>query len=220
MELVFATGNRAKLREAGEILGKGVNILSPLQLGFEDDIPETGNSLRANSTQKAKFIFDNTGRDCFADDTGLEVEILAGAPGVHTARYASEDSHDHKGNMRKLLSEMIRCESEASRAREWGLNTVHANRRARFRTVITLILDGKVHYFEGEVCGEISRREVGCGGFGYDPVFIPDEISSKGELVSNTARLTMAELTEEGKNAISHRGRALRAMAAYLNGLK
>lgn len=215
---MFATGNSAKLREAGEILGEGFTLVSPSQLGIEGDIPETGNSLRANSLQKAKFIYDACGCDCFADDTGLEVEILAGAPGVLTARYAGE-SHDSKANIKKLLYEMSRAESSASTAREYGISTSHANRKARFRTVVTLILDGKPRFFEGVVEGEIAESEAGCGGFGYDPVFIPSEIPYAGLLVKNTSRLTMAELSEQDKNIISHRGRALRAMSEYLKGL-
>lgn len=220
MKLVFATGNSAKLREAGEILGEGFTLVTPQQLGIESDLPETGSSLRANSLQKAKFIYDSCGQDCFADDTGLEVEILNGAPGVFTARYAGGDGHDHKANMRKLLEDMSHAGAEASRAREWGISTSHDNRKARFRTVVTLLLEGKPLFFEGTVEGEIAKQEAGCGGFGYDPIFIPDEIPYAGLMVKNTSRLTMAELTEEDKNLISHRGRALRAMAAYLKSLE
>ena len=134
MKLVFATGNSGKLREASEILGGGFELVTPSQAGIKGDIPETGTTLRANSLQKAQYIYDHTGgEDCFADDTGLEVEILADAPGVYTARYAGEP-RSYDANMDKLLREMALMEQEASMAREFGINTVHATRKARFRT--------------------------------------------------------------------------------------
>ena len=206
MTIIFATGNSCKLREASEILGEGFELVTPADEGITEDIPETGTTLRANSLQKAQYIFDHTGgADCFADDTGLEVDILGGAPGVYSARYAGP-SKSFDANMDKLLSEMAIHEYEASVAREYGLNTPHATRRARFKTVITLILNGEKHYFEGTMEGRISYGKVGNGGFGYDPVFIADEYPD----------VTVAELTDEQKNAISHRGKALRAMAAWL----
>lgn len=206
MTIIFATGNSCKLREASEILGEGFELVTPASKGITEDIPETGTTLRANSLQKAQYIFDHTGgADCFADDTGLEVDILGGAPGVYSARYAGP-SKSFDANMDKLLSEMAIHEYEASVAREYGLNTPHATRRARFKTVITLILNGEKHYFEGTMEGRISYGKVGNGGFGYDPVFIADEYPD----------VTVAELTDEQKNAISHRGKALRAMAAWL----
>ena len=202
--MVFATGNPGKLREAQEILGEGFELVTPVEAGIPEDIPEDGNTLRANSLQKAQYIYDRTGLDCFADDTGLEVEILGGAPGVHTARYGGPQKNP-ADNIARLLREMACREHEASVARSYGLNTPHATRRARFRTSVTLILNGEKHFFDGIMEGKIARRKAGKGGFGYDPVFIPDGYD-----------ITAAEITEDQKNAISHRGKALRAMAEYL----
>ena len=205
MKIVFATGNRGKLREAGEILGEGFELVTPAEVGITEEIPETGATLRANSQQKADYIFQKTGLNCFADDTGLEVDILGGAPGVETARYAGPEK-DPARNIAKLLKEMSRREQEASIARELGLSMPHATRAARFRTSVTLILNGERHFFDGIMEGSIARQRSGEGGFGYDPVFIPEGYTQ-----------TAAEITEEEKNAISHRGKALRAMAAYLH---
>lgn len=219
MKIVFATGNSGKLREAQEILGEGFELVTPAALGVKEDIPETGGTIAANSYQKAKYIKDHCGADSFADDTGLEVEILGGAPGVHTARYAGEDK-DFDNNMNKILEDMAMAEEEASMAREFGIDTVHANRKARFVTVVTLILNGEMHTFEGVMKGKIRISKAGKGGFGYDPVFVPDEIlQDDGTIGPNVGRLTAAEMTEEQKNAISHRGKALRAMADYLHSL-
>ena len=204
MKLIFATGNRGKLREAAEILGEGFELVTPEEVGITEDIPETGTTIRANSLQKAQFIFERTGLNCFADDTGLEVDILGGAPGVETARYAGPE-RDSSANIDKLLEEMARREKEAAMARTNGLSTVNASREARFRCCVTLFLDGKPHFFDGIMEGHIATERHGNGGFGYDPVFIP-----KGYNV------TSAQLTEEEKNAISHRGKALRAMAEFL----
>ena len=204
MKLVFATGNPGKLREASEILGEGFELVTPAEVGITEDIPETGNTLRANSLQKAQYIYEKTGLDCFADDTGLEVEILGGDPGVHTARYGGPQKNP-ADNIARLLREMACREREASVARSYGFNTPHATRRARFRTSVTLILGGEKHFFDGIMEGKIAYTKAGKGGFGYDPVFIPDGYD-----------VTAAELTEEEKNAISHRGKALRAMADYL----
>ena len=209
MNIVFATGNSGKLREASEILGEGFELVTPAQVNVTEDIPETGSTIRANSLQKARYLYDRTGMNCFADDTALEVEILGGGPGIHTARYAGE-AKDPAANIDKLLLEMERREYEASIARELGLKTVHATRRARFHTVITLILDGVQHFFDGVMEGRIARVRSGSGGFGYDPVFIADEAS----------RATVADISEEEKNAISHRGKALRAMASFLRELR
>lgn len=199
-KIVFATGNRHKLQEAGEILGSGFEIISAAEAGITEEIPETGSTLQDNSLQKARYLWERLGLSCFADDTGLEVEALDGAPGVYSARYAGE-GHDFAANTAKLLKEMEGKE----------------NRRARFRTVVTLIMDGRTSVFEGEVHGRIAVEPSGAGGFGYDPVFIPDELASEDGTVSeNTAGLTFSEMTEEQKNAISHRGRAMRALAEYL----
>lgn len=206
MTIIFATGNSCKLREASEILGEGFELVTPAMKGIVEDIPETGTTLRANSLQKAQYIFDHAGgADCFADDTGLVTDILGGAPGVYSARYAGPEKN-FSANIDKLLGEMARREYEASVAREYGLKTPNATRRARFKTVITLILNGEKHFFEGVMEGRISYERVGNGGFGYDPVFIADEYPD----------VTVAELTDDQKNAISHRGKALRAMAAWL----
>lgn len=205
MKIVFATGNKGKLREASEILGEGFELITPDDLGLNEDIPETGNTLLANSLQKAQYLYDRFGCDCFADDTGLEVDALGGAPGVYTARYAGEGK-DFNANMDKVLYELGVLESEANMAAGLGLHTKPVSRRARFKSVITLIVDGKKHFFEGTLDGVIAREKSGNGGFGYDPIFIADEYPCQ----------TLADITEEQKNEISHRGKALRAMAAWL----
>ena len=192
MRLVFATGNRGKLREAAEILGEGFTLVTPAEVGITEDIPETGATIRDNSLQKAAYIYEKTGLDCFADDTGLEVDILGGAPGVETARYAGEDKNPD-ANIDKLLKEM-------------GKQGPQATRTARFRTSVTLILSGEKHFFDGIMEGSIATQRHGDGGFGYDPVFVPEGYGC-----------TAAQLSETQKNAISHRGKALRAMAAYLH---
>ena len=189
MKLVFASGNRGKIREALEILGEGFELLTPAEAGILEDIPETGQTLRENSLQKARYLYERTGMDCFADDTGLEVDCLGGAPGIHTARYAGE-AKDPAANIDKLLREMEKA---------------GGSRTARFRTVVTLIVGGETRFFEGVMEGSIAKARSGAGGFGYDPVFMPEGYDC-----------TAAELSEEEKNAISHRGKALRAMAAAL----
>ncbi len=206
MKMVFATGNSGKLREASEILGGGFELVTPAQMGITEDIPETGDTLKANSRQKAEYLWDKCGCNCFADDTGLEVDALGGAPGVHTARYAGDDK-DFNKNMDKLLKELDIAEFEANMARDLGLSVKPFRRRARFRSVVTLIIDGEKHYFEGSLEGRIARSKSGNGGFGYDPIFISDEYPDR----------TLADITEEQKNEISHRGKALRAMAQWLN---
>ena len=205
MKIVFATCNGGKLREAREILGGGFELVTPSEMGITEEIPETGNTLSTNSRQKAEYIWDRCACSCFADDTGLEVDILGGAPGVHTARYAGEEK-DFNRNIDKLLRDIEIREMEASMAREAGLSLKNLGRRARFRCVVTLIINGEKHYFEGALEGKIARTRSGKGGFGYDPVFIPDEYPDR----------TLADITEEEKNAISHRGKALRAMAEWL----
>ena len=205
MKIVFATGNSGKLREASEILGEGFELVTPQQVGIEEDIPEIGNTLRANSLQKAQYLFDRCGCDCFADDTGLEVDALGGAPGVYTARYAGEGK-DFNANMDKVLYELQVLEGEAHMAADLGLSVKPFSRRARFKSVITLIINGQKHFFEGALEGTIARVKSGNGGFGYDPIFIADEYPGK----------TLADISEEQKNEISHRGKALRAMAQWL----
>lgn len=199
MKLLFATANKNKLREAAEILGDLVQVISPSELNINADVEETGETLQDNSILKARTLYDLSGLDCFADDTGLEVEVLNGAPGVLTARYAAcfpggALPHDSEANMNRLLEELSKYSTPE-------------NRRARFRTVITLIYEGRQYCFEGIVSGTIAREKAGNGGFGYDPIFIPDGFGGR----------TMAEISEDEKNAISHRGRALRAMAEFLS---
>ena len=206
MKIVFATGNSGKLREASEILGGGFELVTPAQMGITDDVQETGLTLKANSIIKAEHIWKSCGCSCFADDTGLEVNALNGAPGVYSARYAGV-GRDFGKNIDKVLSELAVLRAECSMAEAVGLKMNRYSRRARFRSVITLILDGKELFFEGTLEGSIAYYRSGNGGFGYDPVFMPDEYPGK----------TLADISEEEKNAISHRGKALRAMAAFLN---
>ena len=206
MKLVFATGNSGKLREASEILGEGFELVSLKDVGILEDIPETGNTLRANSLQKAQYLYERVGCNCFADDTGLEVDALGGAPGVYTARYAGDDK-DFNKNMDKVLYELAVLETEANMAAGLGLKMKPVSRRARFKSVVTLMFDGQIRIFEGSLEGVISHVKSGNGGFGYDPIFIADEYPGK----------TLADISEEEKNEISHRGKALRAMAAWLH---
>lgn len=196
MKIVFATNNEHKLREIREILGPKFDIVSLAQIGCHEDIPETGRTLEENAHQKAKYVFDHYHISCFADDTGLEVEVLGGAPGVHSARYAESTDHDSEANMAKLLREM----------------TGQDNRKARFRTVISLIvMEGdnpfcsREYQFEGEVRGRIGTEKQGSEGFGYDPLFIPEGYDR-----------SFAQLGEEVKNRISHRARAVRKLAEHL----
>ena len=206
MKIVFATGNVGKLREASEILGEGFELVSLADVGILEDIPETGKTLRANSLQKAQYLYEKLGCNCFADDTGLEVDALGGAPGVYTARYAGDDK-DFNKNMDKVLYELGVVEGEAKMAETMGLKVKKVSRSARFKSVITLIIDGRIQVFDGALEGVIAREKSGNGGFGYDPIFIADEYPG----------LTLADISEEEKNAISHRGKALRAMAAWLH---
>ena len=209
MKIVFATGNMGKLREASEILGEGFELVTPADFGITEDIPETGNTLRANSLQKAQYLYEKCSCDCFADDTGLEVDALGGAPGVYTARYAGEGK-DFNANMDKVLYELKVRETERNIAAGMGLSMKEFTRRARFKSVITLMIDGKPRFFEGTLEGVIAYEKSGNGGFGYDPIFIADEYPGQ----------TLADITEEQKNEISHRGKALRAMAAWLQAQK
>ncbi len=201
-KIVFATNNAHKLSEIRQILGERIEVLSLNDIGCHADIPETANTLKGNALQKAEYVASHYHIDCFADDTGLEVDALGGAPGVHSARYAGGEGHDSEANMRKLLAEL-------------GENN---NRKARFRTVIALIeleddesTEFPLHFnntkfFEGIVEGQITRERHGEEGFGYDPIFQPDGYEQ-----------TFAELGMEIKNRISHRARAVEKLVRYLS---
>ena len=188
--IVFATNNAHKLEEIREIMGHTFRILSLADIDCHDDIPETADTLEGNALIKARWVKERYGYDCFADDTGLEVTALGGGPGVHTARYAYPDRHDPEANTAKLLDALSREE----------------DRSAQFRTVIALIKDGEEHLFEGIVTGTIATEKRGAEGFGYDPVFIPED---KG--------LTFAELGAAVKNTLSHRARAVAKLVEFLN---
>ena len=187
-KIIFATNNAHKLSEVQAVLGDAFELITLRECGIMEDIPETAPTLEGNALQKARYVYEKTGADCFADDTGLEVDALGGAPGVHSARYAT-DGHDFAANNRLLLKNLEGVE----------------NRSAHFRTVIALILDGEEYLFEGRVEGVIATEESGCGGFGYDPLFVPS-----GEII------TFAEMSAEAKNAISHRGRAVAELVKFL----
>ena len=188
MKIIFATNNRHKLEEVQAVLGEGFRLVTPRELGITEDIPEEQATLEGNASQKAHYLHDRTGENCFADDTGLEVAALDGAPGVRSARYAGP-GHDSQKNMELPLHNM----------------EGKTDRRARFRTVISLILDGEEHLFEGTVEGTIIDAPRGEAGFGYDPVFVPDGHDT-----------TFAEMSAEAKNAISHRGRAVAKLVSFL----
>ena len=187
MNLIFATNNRHKLTEVNQILGDTIELTTLAECGITEDIPETSPTIQGNALQKARYVWERTGRNCFADDTGLEVDALNGAPGVRSARYAT-DGHDFDANVTLLLRNLE------------GVT----ERSAQFRTVVALILDGEEYLFEGIVRGYITSERFGEGGFGYDPVFVPE-----GEV------MTFAEMSAEAKNAISHRGRAMAKLAEW-----
>ena len=187
-DILFATNNTHKLREIQEILGNQFTVLSLRDIKLDVEIPETQETLQGNAAQKAWFIYEKTGMNCFADDTGLEIEALDGRPGVYSARYAGEGC-SFDDNVRKILAE---------------LEGIH-HRNACFRTVICLIMDGMERLFEGRVDGVITNERHGEGGFGYDPVFIP-----------NGHTQTFAEMPPYLKNGISHRGRAISKMLRFL----
>lgn len=186
-QLVFATNNLNKAEEIGRMV-KDLRVITMREAGVVADIPETADSLEGNARLKANFLFAATGLNCFADDTGLEVEALGGRPGVHSARYAGPEN-DTNRNIEKLLYEL----------KDAG------NRKARFRTVIVLILNGDEFIFEGEAEGVICKEKAGTGGFGYDPVFFSTEKNK-----------TFAELTPDEKNEVSHRGRAMQKLIDFL----
>ena len=192
MKLLFATNNAHKLAEVQAVLGPEYELVTPRDCGVTEEIPETQPTLEGNALQKARYLRERTGLDCFADDTGLEVAALDGAPGVRSARYAT-DGHDFAANNRLLLANLRGA----------------ADRRARFRTVVALLRSGEEHLFEGIVEGRIIECERGCEGFGYDPLFVPDGFDR-----------TCAEMSADEKNAVSHRARAVRRLADYLHGLE
>lgn len=187
-QIIFATNNAHKLSEVQAVLGDRFRLITLAECGITEDIPEDAPTLEGNALQKARYVHERTGVDCFADDTGLEVDALDGAPGVHSARYAT-DGHDFAANNRLLLRNLAGA----------------ADRSAHFRTVIALILDGREYLFEGRVDGRIVESEAGCGGFGYDPLFVPEGFDR-----------TFAEMGADEKNAISHRGRAVRRLVEFL----
>ena len=189
MKIVFATNNLNKLSEVKKILGNKFEVMSLSDIGCHDDIPEKGQTLKDNALIKAQWVYDKYHVNCFADDTGLEVDALGGAPGVYSARYAGGKGHDSEANMKKLLSELENND----------------NRKARFRTVIALIINGKVTTFDGIVNGSITKEKRGGEGFGYDPIFMPEGFNK-----------TFAELGTGIKNNISHRAKAVQKLADYL----
>lgn len=192
MELVFATNNKHKLAELQAMLGDRISLLSLNDIGCNEEIPEDQDTLEGNASQKAFFIYNKFGYNCFADDTGLEIEALNGEPGVFSARYAGEEK-SAEANMDKVLVCLFKIN----------------NRKARFRTVISLVIDGVEKQFEGIVDGKILDEKRGASGFGYDPIFQPDGFSQ-----------TFAEMDLTSKNIISHRGRAVEKLVLYLKNVK
>jgi len=188
MKLVFATNNKHKLQEVRDIVGDRVEVLSLADIGCYDDIPETADTLQGNALIKARHIYEKYGLDCFADDTGLEVEALGGAPGVYSARYAGEECNS-EANMHMLLENL----------------TGISNRNAQFRTVIALIIKGEEMLFNGVVKGTIATEKKGDSGFGYDPIFVPDGHTD-----------SFAQMSSEMKNSMSHRFRATQQLGNYL----
>ena len=187
MQLVFATANQHKLDEVQAMTGNDIQLKSLNDIACFDDIPETGETFEDNASQKSNYIFNRFQLDCFGDDSGLEVDALNGEPGVYSARYGG--SRDAEANLQLVLDKLADNE----------------NRKARFRTVISLIIDGQEHFFEGTAEGEITREKAGVKGFGYDPIFRPAGY-----------QITFAEMSSEQKNAISHRAKAMRQLIAFL----
>lgn len=192
MKLVFATNNQHKLQEISQLLGNSIELLSLNDINCTDEVPENQETLEGNAAEKSFYIFNKFGYNCFADDTGLEIEALNGEPGVYSARYAGEDKIA-QNNMDLVLNKLTKIK----------------NRKARFRTVISLVIDGRETQFEGIVEGRILEEKKGTGGFGYDPIFQPDE-----------SEHCFAEMSMADKNKISHRGRAVQKLVEYLIQLK
>jgi XTP/dITP diphosphohydrolase len=189
MKIVFATNNKHKLRELQQILGNKFELLSLDDIKCFKEIPETSPTIEENSMEKVEYVYNKFKTDCFADDTGLEIETLDGRPGVYSARYAGDEKNMDK-NIKKILSELQYTD----------------NRNARFKTVVSLILNGEKYQFEGIINGEIIKEKKGTSGFGYDPVFVP-----------NGYDITFAEMDAKLKNKISHRGIAVRKLVDFLN---
>ena len=193
MDLIFATHNRHKVSEVQAMLPAGIHVRSLSDLGCDEDIPETADTLQGNALQKAQFVHERYHCNCFADDTGLEIDALDGRPGVYSARYAGEGC-SFDDNVRKVLAELE--------------NVPLAQRTARFRTVVALVLDGRTYFFEGKVEGLMTLERHGVEGFGYDPIFLPEGYGQ-----------TFAEMDASEKNRISHRGRAMAKMVGFLERL-
>jgi XTP/dITP diphosphohydrolase len=191
MKLVFASNNKNKIQEIQQLVPNSIQILSLEEIGCTEDIPETADTIEGNAIIKANYVTEKYGYNCFADDTGLEVEALNGVPGVYSARYAGEQK-DANDNMDKLLSEL----------------KDKSNRKAKFKTVIALNLNGKQNLFTGIINGKIIEEKIGTNGFGYDPIFVADEYDK-----------TFAELTMEEKSTISHRGIAVKQLLTFLQKL-
>ena len=191
MKLVFATNNQHKLHEIEKLLGNSIELLSLNDIGCNDDIPENQNTLEGNASEKSFFIFNKYGVNCFADDTGLEIEALNGEPGVYSARYAGQE-RSPENNMNLVLDKLSKIK----------------NRKARFRTVISLVIDGHEKQFQGVVDGHILNEKRGKTGFGYDPIFQPEE-----------SDLSFAQMPLDEKNTISHRGRAIQKLVEYLKNI-
>ena len=191
MKIVFATNNPNKLKEIQTLIPKEIEIISLKEIGCTEDIPETGDTLEANAFQKVHYVKENYNYDCFADDTGLEIDALNGAPGVYSARYAGPEK-SAEANIEKILNELQGKE----------------NRKAKFRTAIALTLNNEEHLFEGEINGHISKVKQGNEGFGYDPIFMPEN-----------EKRSFAQMSMEEKGTISHRGRAVNKLVTYLNNL-
>ncbi len=188
MRLVFATNNLNKLSELQDLLPSNIELIGLKDIGCNQELPETQKTLQGNAMQKAEFVFEHFGYNCFADDTGLEVGILKNKPGVYSARYAGQNCNPND-NIQKVLKKLI------------GRN----DRTARFRTVIALIVDGRKSLFEGECEGEITKERKGENGFGYDPIFLPKGVN-----------MTFAQMTKKQKGEISHRGRAIKELVNFL----
>lgn len=191
MNLIFATQNQNKANEIQQIMPGGITVLTLKDIGCEEDIAETADSLEGNARLKSFYVYENYSENCFADDTGLEVDALGGEPGVYSARYAGEEK-SAQANMDLLLEKM----------------KGETNRNARFRTVISLVLNGEAHQFEGVVEGKIREKKSGAAGFGYDPIFEPMGYD-----------ITFAEMSVEKKNKISHRGKAVGKLIQFLNNM-